>query len=85
MALHVGFMQTEMVAHVRGPKSSPDDVATQALAGVRAGAFEVLADDVSKRVRSGLSSDLTVLYPSLAVRVDAFRADKRPTTSVEVE
>ena len=85
MALHVGFMETEMVAHVRGPKSSPDDVAAQALDGVRAGAFEVLADDVSKRVRSGLSSDLTVLYPSLAVKIDAYAADKRPTASAESE
>ena len=56
-------METAMAARLRGPKSSPDDVAVQALAGLRAGAFEVLADDVSRRVRSGLSAGLTVLYP----------------------
>lgn len=66
LALHVGLMETDMASRLRGPKSSPDDVAAQALAGTRAGAFEVLADETSRRVRSGLSADLTVLYPSLA-------------------
>ena len=71
MALHVGYMDTDMAARMRGPKSSPDDVAAQALAGLRENAFEVLADDVSKRVRSGLSSELSVLYPSLVPNVHA--------------
>lgn len=71
LALHVGYMDTDMAARVKGPKSSPDDVAAQALAGLRADAFEVLADDVSRRVRSGLSADLAVLYPSLAPKVGA--------------
>lgn len=71
MALHVGLMETDMAARLRGSKSSPDDVVAQTLAGLRAGAFEVLADDVSKRVRSGLSSDLSVLYPSLASQAGA--------------
>lgn len=69
LALHVGLMETDMAARLRGPKSSPDDVVAQALAALRAGAFEVLADDVSRRVKSGLSGDLTVLYPSLASAV----------------
>jgi NAD(P)-dependent dehydrogenase (short-subunit alcohol dehydrogenase family) len=69
LALHVGFMETDMAARIHAPKSSPDDVASQALAGVHAGAFEVLADDTSRRVRSALSAELTVLYPSLAPKV----------------
>jgi hypothetical protein len=64
-------METDMAARLHGPKSSPDDVAARAIAGLRAGAFEVLADDVSRRVRSGLSADLTVLYPSLAAAAGA--------------
>ena len=71
LALHVGYMDTDMAARVKGPKSSPDDVAAQALAGLRTDAFEVLADDASRRVRSGLSADLAVLYPSLAPKVGA--------------
>jgi NAD(P)-dependent dehydrogenase (short-subunit alcohol dehydrogenase family) len=65
VALHVGYMDTDMAAGVEAPKASPDDVAAQALAGVEAGAFEVLADDTSRYVRGGLSADLTALYPAL--------------------
>lgn len=71
MALHVGLMETDMAVRLQGSKSSPDDVAAQTLAGLRAGAFEVLADDASRRVKSGLSSDLTLLYPALAPKVGA--------------
>jgi NAD(P)-dependent dehydrogenase (short-subunit alcohol dehydrogenase family) len=66
VALHVGYMDTDMTAGVNAPKSSPDDVARQTLVGVEQGAFEVLADDTSRRVRAALSADLTALYPNLA-------------------
>ena len=66
LALHVGFMDTDMTAGIEAPKSSPDDVAAQALDGVDAGAHEVLADDVSRSVRAALSAELTALYPALA-------------------
>ena len=66
VALHVGYMDTDMAAGVDAPKASPDDVAGQALAGVEAGTFEVLADDTSRYVRGALSADLTALYPVLA-------------------
>jgi hypothetical protein len=55
-----------MAAGLDAPKSSPDDVAAQALAGVEAGAQEVLADEVSRNVRGALRADLTALYPALA-------------------
>lgn len=55
-----------MTAGVNAPKSSPDEVAASALSGLADGAFEVLADDVSRRVRSALSADLTALYPALS-------------------
>ena len=66
LALHVGFMDTDMTAGVTAPKSSPGDVAAQAIAGLESGAHEVLADDISRRVRVGLSGELTALYPALA-------------------
>ena len=65
-ALHVGYIDTDMAAGVDAPKASPDDVATQALAGVGAGAFEVLADDANRYVRGARCSDLTAMYPALA-------------------
>ncbi|GAB3140190.1 SDR family oxidoreductase [Microbispora hainanensis] len=65
-ALHVGYMDTDMAAHVEGPKVDPADVAAQALEGIEQGAFEVIADDVSRHVRSLLSGDVAGLYPQLA-------------------
>jgi NAD(P)-dependent dehydrogenase (short-subunit alcohol dehydrogenase family) len=55
--LHVGFMDTDMVAHVDAPKISPSEVAAIALDGVEAGLAEVLADDVSRSVKSALAGD----------------------------
>lgn len=65
-ALHVGYMDTDMVAHLDVPKSDPAAIAALALDGVRDGAPEVVADDISRSVRSGLSAELPVLYPQLA-------------------
>src|SRR4051794_40947127 len=66
VAVHVGFMDTDMTAGLNVPKSSPDDVARQVLDGVQAGEVEVLADDASRRVKAALSGELTVLYPAIA-------------------
>ncbi len=64
--LHVGWIDTDMAAAVDAPKTSPEDVARQAFDGVEAGAFEVLADEVSRNVKRGLAADPLVLYPQLA-------------------
>lgn len=67
-ALHVGYMDTDMVANVKAAKSDPANVAAQALDAVASGAFEVLADDTARNVRSALSHQLSALYPELSVR-----------------
>ncbi|TDD64562.1 SDR family NAD(P)-dependent oxidoreductase [Jiangella aurantiaca] len=64
--LHVAYIDTDMAARVDAPKSSPADVARLALDAVEAGAHEVLADDVTRQVKAGLSGDLGALYPQLA-------------------
>ncbi|MGX9888017.1 SDR family oxidoreductase [Streptomyces sp. NPDC002276] len=63
--LHVGYVDTDMAAHVDGPKSTPESVAAQALDGIEAGAFEVLADDLTRQVKAGLSAEGGALYPQL--------------------
>ncbi|SNT42973.1 Short-chain dehydrogenase [Streptosporangium subroseum] len=64
--LYVGYMDTDMAAHIDGPKSNPATVAHAALDGVEAGRYEVLADETTVNVRAALSGDLTALYPQLA-------------------
>lgn len=68
LALHVGYMDTDMAAGIDAPKTSPDTVASRTLDGLEAGAFEILADDVSHHVRAALSGELTALYPALATQ-----------------
>jgi NAD(P)-dependent dehydrogenase (short-subunit alcohol dehydrogenase family) len=63
--LHVGYVDTDMTAGVDGPKSAAADVVRQAYDGVEADAFEVLADDITRNVKRGLSADPAALYPQL--------------------
>lgn len=65
LGLYVGYMDTDMTAGVDAPKSDPDAVAALTLAGVEAGDHEVLADDITRHVRSALSGDLVGMYPVL--------------------
>ncbi len=64
--LHVGFMDTDLVAGFDVPKHSPADIANLALDGVAAGQYEIVADDASRTVRAALSGPLEALYPTLA-------------------
>jgi short-subunit dehydrogenase len=57
LALHVGYMDTDMVRHVTAPKANPDDVVRDTLAALEAGKSEILADDTSRMVKKGLSAE----------------------------
>ncbi len=57
IALHVGYMDTDMAKDVQAPKSNPRDVARQVLAALENGNSEVLADEVSRQVKAGLSAE----------------------------
>jgi NAD(P)-dependent dehydrogenase (short-subunit alcohol dehydrogenase family) len=64
--LHVGYMDTDMTRTVTAPKSDPADIARIAADGIAAGAYEIVADDISRQVQSGLAAGVTALYPHLA-------------------
>ncbi|MFJ8048444.1 SDR family oxidoreductase [Streptomyces luteogriseus] len=63
--LHVGYVDTDMTAGIDAPKSTAGSVAAQALDGIASGAYEVLADDLSRQVKAGLAADPAALYPQL--------------------
>jgi NAD(P)-dependent dehydrogenase (short-subunit alcohol dehydrogenase family) len=65
VGVHVGFMDTDMVAHVTQPKARPEDVAARTLDAVEAGQPEVFVDEISRQVKAGLSGELVDLYPAL--------------------
>lgn len=64
--LHVGYVDTDMTADIDAPKADAGQVAAAALDGIESGAYEVLADDLTRRVKAGLAEDPAVLYPQLA-------------------
>ncbi len=55
-ALHVAYMDTDMAAHIDAPKADPADVAALALDGIDTDLTEILADDVTRNVKQGLSA-----------------------------
>lgn len=65
-ALHVAFMDTDMAAGFTAAKSDPADVARQAVDGIIANTWEILADDLSVKIQGDLAGGVTVLYPQLA-------------------
>jgi len=67
-AVHVGYMDTDMTAHLQVPKAAPEAVAVQTVEAIASGAYEVQADEVTKAVKSTLSGDLTSLYTELTSR-----------------
>ncbi|MFF7335303.1 SDR family oxidoreductase [Streptomyces sp. NPDC090306] len=62
-ALHVGYMDTDMAAHVDAPKIDPAVVAALALDALEAGETEILADEVTRRTLANLAGGVAALYP----------------------
>lgn len=63
--LHVAYVDTDMTSGLDAPKADPRDVAAAALDGIEAGAYEVMADDTTRWVKSLLSADLDAMYAQL--------------------
>jgi NAD(P)-dependent dehydrogenase (short-subunit alcohol dehydrogenase family) len=57
LALHVGYMDTDMAAGIDAPKSKPEDVVQFTLQTLEAGGEEALADEVSRNVKKALSAE----------------------------
>ena len=71
VAVHAGFIDTEMAALTDAPKISPESVAMQAFDAVEAGQIEVLADQRTRDVKASLSRDHELIYPPIQEFWDA--------------
>ena len=58
VGVHVGYVDTDMVASIDAAKSKPADVVRQVLDGVENGDVEILADDLTRAVRAGLDQPI---------------------------
>ena len=56
LALHVGFIDTDLTNGFDVPKSKPEDVVRTTFDALEAGASEVLADEITRQVHAGLPS-----------------------------
>lgn len=62
IAVHVGYMDTDMAAFTQDAKISPHDVAASILDGIRNDQEEVLADQTSREVKALLASNRQAFY-----------------------
>lgn len=57
LGLHRGFVDTDLVRDIPGPKSTPDAVVRAAFDVLEAGAAEVAADAITRRVQRGVAAE----------------------------
>ena len=59
-ALQLAYMDTDMTAHLDVAKANPADVAALALDGIETDLTEILADEITRNVKQGLSASPAV-------------------------
>jgi NAD(P)-dependent dehydrogenase (short-subunit alcohol dehydrogenase family) len=64
--LHVGFMETDMTSSLEVPKSNPEDIAKIAIDGLESDSFEIVADDVSRKIQRDFAGGVSAIYPHLS-------------------
>jgi NAD(P)-dependent dehydrogenase (short-subunit alcohol dehydrogenase family) len=71
LSVHVGYVDTDLVAALDVPKTSPQLVATSIADALDAGQPEVIVDDFSRSVKAQLHDDLNLIYPRVEPMFDA--------------
>jgi NAD(P)-dependent dehydrogenase (short-subunit alcohol dehydrogenase family) len=66
VGVHVGYVDTDLIASFDVPKIAPREVAIAAFDGLEAGAPEVLVDERTREVKAGLGDDQNLIYPGVA-------------------
>ena len=66
LALHMAFVDTDLVRALEVPKTSAEEIVRRALDGLEAGLEEVLADDRTRLIRQGLVAPRPSYLPPIA-------------------
>jgi NAD(P)-dependent dehydrogenase (short-subunit alcohol dehydrogenase family) len=61
VGVHAGYVDTDMAAHVAGPKTRPEDVAGRTIEAMERGIEEVLVDKRAAEMRALLAADRTAV------------------------
>jgi NAD(P)-dependent dehydrogenase (short-subunit alcohol dehydrogenase family) len=65
VGVHVGYVDTDLIASLDVDKVQPQLVATAAFDGLEAGEPEVLVDEQTREVNAALSDDQRLIYPGI--------------------
>jgi short-subunit dehydrogenase len=65
LGMHMGFVDTDLTRGIDMAKSTPEEVVRQALDALEGGTEEVLADDITRQVKQGLSAQPGVYLNAL--------------------
>ena len=60
VGVHAGPIDTDMAKDLTLPKVTPVDVVRQVLSAIEAGRDEVLANDMTRQVKAGLSDEVGI-------------------------
>lgn len=65
IAVHAGYIDTDMAAAIHAPKTSPEEVAASIMEGIRTDQEEVLADQTSQEIKAVLAPNRQLFYQRL--------------------
>jgi NAD(P)-dependent dehydrogenase (short-subunit alcohol dehydrogenase family) len=71
VGVHVGYVDTDLIASFDVEKISPREVAVAAFDGLEAGEPEVLVDERTREVKAGLGDDQRLIYPGVEAEFNA--------------
>ena len=74
LGVHVGYVDTDLVAGLEVEKIAPTSVATAVVDALDAGASEVVVDEFSRNVKAALHDDQNLIYPSIQADFEAAAA-----------
>lgn len=66
LALHMGYVDTDLTHGFDVPKSSPEEIVKRALDGLEAGLDEVLADEITLQVKQGMTAARPSYLPQIS-------------------